>query len=69
MDESDALRLAEAVRAACVAAAERAYADGDVRGLCAEGRWELALEAVRDLDLRAILAEKRIPRPPSAASG
>jgi hypothetical protein len=56
MDERDAVELAEAVRAACVAAAERAYEDGGVRGLCAEGRWELAVDAMRDLDLQALLA-------------
>ncbi len=61
MDEREALRVAEAVRAACVGAAERAYEDGGVRGLCAEGRWELALDAIRELDLRALLVEQQIP--------
>ena len=56
MDEQDARRLAEAVRAACVAAAEQAYEEGGVRGLCAEGRWELALDAMRVLDVEALLA-------------
>ncbi len=56
MDEQDARRLAEAVRAACVAAAEQAYEEGGVRGLCAEGRWELALDAMRALDVEALLA-------------
>jgi hypothetical protein len=55
MDERDAMRVAEAVRAACVAAAEQAYEEGGVRGLCAEGRWELALDAMRALDLQALL--------------
>ena len=56
MDEQDARRLAKAVRAACVAAAEQAYEEGGVRGLCAEGRWELALDAMRALDVEALLA-------------
>ncbi len=56
MDEQDARRLAEAVRAACVAAAEQAYEEGGVRGLCAEGRWELALDAMRALDVEALVA-------------
>lgn len=56
MGERDAKELAEAVRAACVATAERAYEDGGVRGLCAEGRWELAIDAMRALDLQALLA-------------
>lgn len=42
---------AEAVRAACVEAAIRAYEDAGIRGLCAVGRWEVALDAVRGLDL------------------
>ena len=56
MDEQDARRLAEAVRAACVAAAEQAYEEGGVRGLCAAGRWELALDAMRALDVEALVA-------------
>jgi hypothetical protein len=55
MAEKDAIELAEAVRAACLAAAERAYEDGGVRGLCAEGRWELAIDAMRELDLQKLV--------------
>jgi pentatricopeptide repeat protein len=46
---------AEAVRAACVKAALDAYEDAGIRGLCAEGRWEAALSAIRDLDLSGVL--------------
>lgn len=56
MDQQDALRLAEAVRAACITAAEQAYEEGGVRGLSAEGRWELAVDAMRALDIEALLA-------------
>lgn len=49
--------LAEAVRAACLEAARRAYEDAGMSGLCAEGRWELALEAMRGLDLEALVAQ------------
>ena len=55
MDEQDARRLAEAVRAACVAVAEQAYEEGGVRGLCAEGRWELAVDAMKGLELRSVV--------------
>jgi hypothetical protein len=55
MGGRNAIELAEAVRAACVAAAERAYEEGGVRGLCAEGRWELAIDAVRELDLNEVV--------------
>lgn len=34
-----------------------AYEDAGVQGLCAEGRWELAVQAMRALDLDAALAE------------
>lgn len=50
----DTPALAERVRAACLAAALDAYEDAGIRGLCAEGRWEHALEAVRQLDLQRL---------------
>ncbi len=56
MGVQDAIRVAEAVRAACIVAAERAYEDGGTSGLCAEGRWELAMGAMRELNLQQILA-------------
>jgi hypothetical protein len=43
--------LAEAVRAACLKAAIQAYEDAGISGLCAEGRWEAALAAMRQVDL------------------
>jgi len=42
---------AESVRAACLSAALQAYEDAGIRGLCADGRWEAALAAIRQLDL------------------
>ena len=47
--------LAEAVRTACHDAARLAYEDAGIRGLCAEGRWEAALDAIRGLDLSKLL--------------
>ena len=41
----------ESVRAACLEAAIQAYEDAGIRGLCADGRWEAALAAIRQLDL------------------
>jgi len=43
--------LVETVRAACLDAALLAYEDAGIRGLCADGRWEAALAAIRQLDL------------------
>lgn len=54
MDENE--RLAEAVKQACIDTALRAYEEAGISGLCAEGRWELALDAVRTLDVRTLLA-------------
>ena len=51
---SEEQRLAEAVRAACIQAALDAYEEGGVLGLCAEGRWEYAISAMRQLDVAAV---------------
>jgi hypothetical protein len=62
MTEQDRL-LAETIRAACVTAARDAYDDAGLRGLCPEGRWEVALDAIRSLDVEAI-ADSEAIRPP-----
>jgi len=59
-------RLAEAVRTACAEAAEEAFEDGGLRGLCVEGRWELALEAIRRVNLRDVV--DRLSRSPGAGT-
>lgn len=41
----------EEARRRCLEAAARAYEEGGMSGLCAEGRWELALEAIRGVEL------------------
>jgi hypothetical protein len=48
--------LAEAVRRRCLEAALEAYESAGMSGLCAEGRWEAAVDAMRRLDLRALVA-------------
>lgn len=48
-------KLGEAIRDALIQAALDAHEDAGVRGLCAEGRWELAVDAIRHIDLRHIL--------------
>lgn len=47
----EAVRLAEAVRAACLCAALDAFEDASISGLCCTGTWERAVGAVRTLDL------------------
>ena len=47
--------LIDAVRAECIKAALLAYDDAGIRGLCHEGHWKYALDALRHLDLRALV--------------
>jgi pentatricopeptide repeat protein len=42
---------AERVRQACIRAALEAYESAGMSGLCEEGRWEAAVDAMRRLDL------------------
>jgi hypothetical protein len=49
-------RIAKAVQAICIEAAIRAYEDAGLSGLCQEGRWECAVDAMRGLNLAALLA-------------
>lgn len=44
----------ETIRRALIEAAEAAYEDAGIRGLCAEGRWEAAVQAMRTLDVQAV---------------
>ena len=53
---ADPQKVAEAVRQACVEAALDAYEDAQIRGLCREGAWEVAIDAVRMLDVAAVIA-------------
>lgn len=43
--------VAEAVREALLSAAREAYEDAGQSGLCAEGRWDLAVDALEATDL------------------
>jgi hypothetical protein len=55
MGRDEQLRIAKAVQVACIEAALQAYEDAGLSGLCHEGRWECAVDAMRGLDLRALL--------------
>jgi hypothetical protein len=62
----DRLSLAEQVRSACLQAALDAYEQAGIAGLCGEGRWELAVQAIRTLDLARVIDEDRAsPADPS----
>ena len=53
--DTDALELARAVRGACIAAALDGYERAQIAGLCQEGAWECAVDAMRMLDIKAIV--------------
>ena len=40
---------------ACLMATLQAYKDAGLSGLCHEGRWECAVDAIRTLDLQALM--------------
>ena len=49
------IQQAEAVRQACIAVALQVYEDAGISGLCHEGRWECAVDAMRVLPLRPLV--------------
>jgi len=61
----DTIALAESVRQRCIEAALQAYEDAGISGLCAEGRWELAIQTLRCLDLDAVICAARKPKDPN----
>ena len=62
MSEDAAVRaLAEKIRAAYVEAAVGSYEDAAANGLCAQGAWECAVDAMRHLEISDLL--KELPQP------
>lgn len=49
--------LAAHIRAACVRAALEGYERAQLDGLCHEGAWECAIEAIRALDLQELIVQ------------
>ncbi|MGH0032577.1 MAG: hypothetical protein ACQGVC_22525 [Myxococcota bacterium] len=66
-DAIDPRRLAEAVRRACLEAAAAAYEDASLSGLCREGAWDVAVDAIRSLDVAALAADPAGKAPPAGA--
>lgn len=54
---NDCLHLSETIRKACIDAALEAYEHAGMSGLCHEGRWECAIGAIKQLDVRSILKD------------
>jgi hypothetical protein len=59
----DLENLAKRIRETCIQAARRAYEDAGILGLCEEGRWEAAVDALKTVDLAPLLREFK--RPPA----
>ncbi|MEO7041910.1 MAG: acetyltransferase [Gemmatimonadaceae bacterium] len=51
----DSRRIAEATRRALIEVALQAYEEAGLSGLCAEGRWEAAIGAMRDFDVSPVI--------------
>jgi hypothetical protein len=49
--------FAKRIRDACLEALLQAYEDAGVQGLCAEGRWEVAVGALKTVELAPLLRE------------
>ena len=56
---TDPRQLAEQIRTALLNAALTAYDEAAMQGLCAEGAWEVAVGAMRALDLSRVIADSR----------
>jgi hypothetical protein len=54
MDVED---LAKRIRETCIEAVLQAYEDAGIQGICAEGRWEAAMDALRTVELAPVLRE------------
>lgn len=57
-DLQASLRIAQAVKTACVAEAKEAYEQAEISGLCCEGALEAAISAIEMLDIEALLKRK-----------
>ena len=63
---TEPIKLAEVVRQACLEAALTAYEDAGMSGLCHEGAWECAMEAIRGLDAAAVIGPAKALPPDRA---
>jgi hypothetical protein len=61
-NQAELRRVAEKVRAACVQAALEGYEQAGMDGLCHEGAWEAAIDAIRGLNLDRILQQPNGPQ-------
>jgi hypothetical protein len=69
MAATDSMDLASAVRAACIQAALDGYEQAQIAGLCQEGAWECAVDAMRKLDIETLLPQEAPAAGGSASVG
>ncbi len=51
------LKLATAVRKACLEILQRSWEEAGISGLCHEGRWEYAIDVLQNLAVENLLKE------------
>lgn len=66
MREADEARLAAAIRRACIEVLLDAHEDAGFQGLCAEGRFEAAVDRLRAISIDALLERADDGSPESA---
>jgi hypothetical protein len=54
------IQIADTIRTACVQAAQQGYERAAADGLCDEGALEVALDAIRSLDIENLLRELKL---------
>lgn len=55
--------IADLVRKACVETLLEAYEEAGVQGLCDEGRFEVAVDALKEASVEQLLGDATDPRP------
>ena len=68
-DAPERMASAEAARRACIEAALAAWEDAGLQGLCGEGRWEIAVSAMRRVDLGAVVERAARSHPTEQGAG
>ncbi len=58
MSKEKQKKLAELVKQECVKTALNAYEEASIKGLCHEGAWEYAIDAMKNLKIDEFLERK-----------
>ncbi len=55
LSREEQLQIARAVKEACLQAALESYEHAKMSGLCHEGAWDLAMDALKSLDVTRVI--------------